>query len=262
MALHARFSNVFLMCSISNTLLSPPATLPDKLVLQISDTLPRVGNSLHSCVSSSLPVFHGESLPVFHGDDSVTRYLFMHCATFENQVCVTEPRPLSQSSIMPGKSKRGKVQEGSRTKQRKNLVGTSSSSSENAGSDGDKSIDSEAIQDMVRTFGDLVLGENCGTNLASYGDTRFTDLLHADYQSASLNATDKLPLVGGGENTRIAQNMEQYPDLQRHLTDFGVTPIDGPYAEASRRLPISEGVQKYCIPLSVLLPGTIAKRTS
>ena len=132
---------------------------------------------------------------------------------------------------------------------------TSSSSGDNAVSDGDRNMDLEEIQAMVRTFGGLVLGDRCGTNFASYGDTRFTDVHTAEEQSVSPNATDKLPLVGGGVNTLIVQHMLLYPDLQQHLSEVGVAPIDGPYAEASRRIPISVSVHKICIPLFSIISG-------
>ena len=44
MALHSRFTNVFLMCGISTPLLLPPAVLPDKLAVRVPGELHLASN--------------------------------------------------------------------------------------------------------------------------------------------------------------------------------------------------------------------------
>lgn len=56
-------------------------------------------------------------------------------------------------------------------------------------------------------------------------------------------------------NTLIAENVGGFPELLKHLEEMGITRLDGPLSEASRKIPISKGIMKAMVPLFAVVSG-------
>lgn len=56
-------------------------------------------------------------------------------------------------------------------------------------------------------------------------------------------------------NTLIAKSMESYKGLEDHLESVGIAPLDGPYGDSCRKLPMSRAIQKMSLPCFTIIFG-------
>ena len=97
--------------------------------------------------------------------------------------------------------------------------------------------------------------DDSGTNFTDHLGDRFQVASSTDKQSGCSNGGGELSLTADGKNTRIAKDLGRYIDLVKHLEEFGITKLDSPNSEASRKIPISKGVLKAILPLMTIICG-------
>ena len=178
MALHTRFTNGFLMCGISNTLLMPPAMLPDQLVVQITGNLSVVGNSPHA------KQIHVPVSPLGCNWDTNTRHLMIYRACFKQQASIFDVRApalrgtetftlkMPRSSQQPQRRRPKPTSAASSSSQRGRVDLQSSSSGDSSSRGSHKPMETDDAQDIVQQYAGLILTDKDGVNFMDHLDTR------------------------------------------------------------------------------------------
>ena len=92
--------------------------------------------------------------------------------------------------------------------------------------------------------------DQSGTNFCADGlDTRFQQTDPKARQSGYSNVGGELNLAAEGLNTLIAEDLKHYHDLADRLEQLGIAKFDSSHGDASKKIPVSKGIQYALLPL-------------